>query len=263
MRDLGDRLPRPATAGMPCGAEPRGGADAVDHEHDRAGVAQPTPRPRRSPRLTTGSDAVEHPMTRPSRRSRRAPVAASSCCSPSSPSASPCSPGSASTSASTRRCRPSCSPIGGGLLGLALAFHLVLRWRAAYADPLLLPIATLLNGFGLVMIHRLDLAGGRTGIDSDAGRQLVWTAALGGGRGARPHPPARPPAAPALHLHRDGRRSRPAPAAAAARHRHDDLRLADLDPVGTASASSPARSRRSPSSSSSRATSSRSATSSR
>ncbi len=66
--------------------------------------------------------------------------------------------------------------IGGGLLGLVLAFHLVLRWRAAYADPLLLPIATLLNGFGLVMIHRLDLAGGRTGVNSDAGRQLVWTA---------------------------------------------------------------------------------------
>jgi cell division protein FtsW (lipid II flippase) len=66
--------------------------------------------------------------------------------------------------------------VGGGLLALALAFHLVLRWRASYADPLLLPIATLLNGFGLVMIHRLDLAGGRTGVDSDAGRQLVWTA---------------------------------------------------------------------------------------
>jgi cell division protein FtsW (lipid II flippase) len=65
--------------------------------------------------------------------------------------------------------------VGGGLLGLVLVFHLVLRWRASYADPLLLPIATLLNGFGLVMIHRLDLAGGRTGIDSDAGRQLVWT----------------------------------------------------------------------------------------
>ncbi len=65
--------------------------------------------------------------------------------------------------------------VGGGLLGLVLAFHLVLRWRASYADPLLLPIATLLNGFGLVMIHRLDLAGGRTGVDSDAGRQLVWT----------------------------------------------------------------------------------------
>ena len=47
---------------------------------------------------------------------------------------------------------------GTGLLVISLAFHLVLRWRASYADPLLLPIVTLLNGLGLVMIHRLDLA---------------------------------------------------------------------------------------------------------
>ena len=44
--------------------------------------------------------------------------------------------------------------IGGGLLVLVLLFHLVLRWKASYADPLLLPIATLLNGLGLVMIRR-------------------------------------------------------------------------------------------------------------
>jgi len=65
--------------------------------------------------------------------------------------------------------------VGGGLLVLAVGFHLVLRWRAAYADPILLPIATLLNGFGLVMIHRIDLSQGRTGLDSDAARQLLWT----------------------------------------------------------------------------------------
>ncbi len=65
--------------------------------------------------------------------------------------------------------------VGGGLLGLAVAFHLVLRWKASFADPLLLPIATLLNGFGLVMIHRIDLSQGRTGLDSDAARQLLWT----------------------------------------------------------------------------------------
>ena len=46
---------------------------------------------------------------------------------------------------------------GTGLLVISLAFHLLLRWRASYADPLLLPIVTLLNGLGLVMIHRLDI----------------------------------------------------------------------------------------------------------
>ena len=65
---------------------------------------------------------------------------------------------------------------GAGLLGIAGAFHLVLRWRASYADPLLLPIATLLNGLGLVMIHRLDLAYHRTGMDALALKQLVWSA---------------------------------------------------------------------------------------
>lgn len=66
--------------------------------------------------------------------------------------------------------------IGGGFLALILVFHLVLRWRAAYADPLLLPIATLLNGLGLVMIHRLDLANGRSDAGGMALRQLWWTA---------------------------------------------------------------------------------------
>ncbi|MDO5630069.1 MAG: FtsW/RodA/SpoVE family cell cycle protein, partial [Mobilicoccus sp.] len=41
---------------------------------------------------------------------------------------------------------------GGTLLAISVGFHLVLRWRASYADPLMLPIATLLNGLGLVMI---------------------------------------------------------------------------------------------------------------
>ena len=34
---------------------------------------------------------------------------------------------------------------GAVLLGIAVAFHLVLRLRATYADPLILPIATLLT----------------------------------------------------------------------------------------------------------------------
>jgi cell division protein FtsW (lipid II flippase) len=63
-----------------------------------------------------------------------------------------------------------------GLLVISLGFHLLLRWRAAYADPLLLPIVTLLNGLGLVMIHRLDIAHDRTITGGLALRQLTWSA---------------------------------------------------------------------------------------
>src|SRR5699024_7474006 len=52
---------------------------------------------------------------------------------------------------------------------------LVLRWRASYADPIILPIATLLNGIGLVMIHRLDLAAGRDFTEGLALRQPLFT----------------------------------------------------------------------------------------
>lgn len=64
---------------------------------------------------------------------------------------------------------------GLGLLVLSVGFHLILRWRAAYADPLMLPIATLLNGLGLVMIHRLDLGYGRTGSTLLEPKQLMWS----------------------------------------------------------------------------------------
>ncbi len=71
-----------------------------------------------------------------------------------------------------------------GLGALFLIAHLALWLLAPYADPLLLPLAALLNGMGLVIIHRLDLAGtdrarqlGRATLPrSDAPLQLVWTA---------------------------------------------------------------------------------------
>jgi len=65
---------------------------------------------------------------------------------------------------------------GAGLGGLALILHLVVRRVAPYADPTLLPLAMLLNGLGLVMIHRLDLGEGRSFAESQAFRQLQWTA---------------------------------------------------------------------------------------
>ncbi|QIM23185.1 FtsW/RodA/SpoVE family cell cycle protein [Phycicoccus sp. HDW14] len=71
---------------------------------------------------------------------------------------------------------PGLAALGLGYLGVAMAFHLVLRWRASYADPLILPIVTLLNGLGLVMIHRVDLAKGRDIADGVALRQLMWSA---------------------------------------------------------------------------------------
>ncbi len=49
-------------------------------------------------------------------------------------------------------------PYAGGLAAMVAAAHLAVRKLAPYADPLLLPCAALLNGLGLVLIHRLDLA---------------------------------------------------------------------------------------------------------
>ncbi len=63
----------------------------------------------------------------------------------------------------------------GILAAIALGVHLVLRWRASFADPIILPIVTLLNGIGLVMLHRLDLAAGRDFTSGLALRQLIWT----------------------------------------------------------------------------------------
>ncbi|CAB4574945.1 MAG: cell division protein FtsW [Actinobacteria bacterium] len=63
-----------------------------------------------------------------------------------------------------------------GLAGLSLGLHLVLRVMARDADPFIVPIATMLNGLGLTMIHRLDLAAGSTGWEAAGVRQMAWTA---------------------------------------------------------------------------------------
>ena len=67
-----------------------------------------------------------------------------------------------------------------GLAGLSLGLHLVLRVMARDADPFIVPITTMLNGLGITMIHRLDLASGATGWAAAGVRQMAWTAiALG------------------------------------------------------------------------------------
>jgi cell division protein FtsW (lipid II flippase) len=58
--------------------------------------------------------------------------------------------------------------------------HLAVRKFAPYADPLLLPIATVLNGLGLVMIYRLTQVGraGNPGPDSKSGVILASSATV-------------------------------------------------------------------------------------
>lgn len=57
--------------------------------------------------------------------------------------------------------------------GLGLAMHVVVRWRLAWADPLILPCVLLLNGLGLAMIHRIDQI--PDPVRHDASTQLLWT----------------------------------------------------------------------------------------
>lgn len=66
---------------------------------------------------------------------------------------------------------------GGVLILIAVVLHLLVRFFAPFADPVLLPIAVALNGIGLAMIYRLDLAARASGNSSAlAAKQLVLTA---------------------------------------------------------------------------------------
>ena len=59
-------------------------------------------------------------------------------------------------------------PFLGVIAGLLLVAHCANRWLTPFADPVLLPIAGLLNGIGYVVITRLD--------PILANRQAAWTA---------------------------------------------------------------------------------------
>jgi len=67
--------------------------------------------------------------------------------------------------------------------GLALLMHIAVRIWASYADPIMLPVATLLTMLGLLMIYRIDVAASRRAALSDAPpptpdvySQLTWYA---------------------------------------------------------------------------------------
>lgn len=69
-----------------------------------------------------------------------------------------------------------------GFAAVGIGAHLVVRWLAPYADPVLLPTALALNGIGLAMIHRLDVAAESVAVvndvpvpDREAPGQLVWS----------------------------------------------------------------------------------------
>ncbi|MFI2104518.1 FtsW/RodA/SpoVE family cell cycle protein [Isoptericola sp. NPDC019693] len=59
------------------------------------------------------------------------------------------------------------------LTGISVAAHVVLRLRAPWADQVILPAVVLLNGLGLAMILRLELAGTK---GADAWAQMMYTA---------------------------------------------------------------------------------------
>lgn len=74
--------------------------------------------------------------------------------------------------------------VGLAYLVLFSLAHVAVRKLAPYADPLILPSVALLNGLGLVMIHRLDLAyaaqaelRGRPAPSELIGAQVTWTVA--------------------------------------------------------------------------------------
>ena len=66
--------------------------------------------------------------------------------------------------------------LGAGLSALVFGLHIAMRFVARDADPFLLPIATVLNGLGIAMIYRIDIANNDTGWESAAVRQIAWSA---------------------------------------------------------------------------------------
>ncbi|MBE3000248.1 FtsW/RodA/SpoVE family cell cycle protein [Nocardiopsis sp. HNM0947] len=63
------------------------------------------------------------------------------------------------------------------LVGAAVALHVLLRFVAPYADPVVMPVALALTGLGLTMIWALEMTGPGEADGTEAQRQMLWAVA--------------------------------------------------------------------------------------
>ena len=63
---------------------------------------------------------------------------------------------------------------GGLFIAALLGLHVAVRATAPDSDPLILPLAALLNSVGIAQLYRIDLANGDSGWEAFSVRQLVW-----------------------------------------------------------------------------------------
>ena len=65
---------------------------------------------------------------------------------------------------------------GLSFVAICVILNVAMRYLAPQADPFLLPLVTMLNGIGLVLINRLDLStSAKSGGVSEGTRQIIWT----------------------------------------------------------------------------------------